>query len=140
MPGDTGPERVLQCGVLWILVAAGGALGASARHALNGLIQARFASSVFPVGIFLVNALGCLTIGLLAGLLASTRLILHEQARTFIVVGVLGGFTTFSSYGLDTLVLARGGHGGLALANAVGQMVVGLTLVWLGFTAGAWRA
>jgi CrcB protein len=123
--------------VIWIAIGAGGALGAMARHALNHLLHGRYGA--FPAGIFLVNALGCLAIGLFAGLLASTRIQVGETGRTFIVVGLLGGFTTFSSYGLDTLTLARGGHLALAVTNAVGQVVVGLAAVWLGFTAASWR-
>jgi hypothetical protein len=68
-----------------------------------------------------------------------TRLHLGELGRTFIFVGVLGGFTTFSTYGLDTYTLFRGGHTGLGLINAVGQTIVGLGAVWLGFAIGAWR-
>jgi CrcB protein len=118
-------------------IGAGGALGAMARHGVNHLLQARFPA--FPAGIFVVNALGCLAIGLFAGLVASSRVQVGEVGRTFVVVGLLGGFTTFSSYGLDTLTLARGGHTGLALANGLGQVAVGLAAVWLGFSAGSWR-
>jgi fluoride exporter len=123
--------------VLWIAIAGGGALGAMARHGVNHLLQGRFAA--FPAGIFLVNALGCLAIGLFAGLVASSRVHVGDVGRTFVVVGLLGGFTTFSSYGLDTLTLARGGQTGLALANGLGQVAVGLAAVWVGFSAGAWR-
>lgn len=108
-----------------------------ARHGVNHLLQGRFLA--FPAGIFLINVVGCLAIGLFAGFLASTRVQMGELGRTFVVVGLLGGFTTFSSYGLDTLTLARAGHTSLALANALGQVVVGLVAVWLGFSAGSWR-
>ena len=124
--------------MLWIAIAVGGGLGAVARHAVNHLFNLRFGAT-FPAGIFLVNAIGCLTIGLLAGLIASTRLHLGEVGRTFVFVGILGGFTTFSSYGLDTYTLFRGGHTGLGLLNALGQVVVGLSAVWLGFAIGDWR-
>jgi CrcB protein len=123
--------------VIWIAVGAGGALGAMARHGVNHLLHGRFPA--VPAGIFIVNALGCLAIGLFAGLLASSRIQVGELGRTFLVVGLLGGFTTFSSYGLDTLTLARGGHTGLALLNGLGQVGVGLAAVWLGFSAGSWR-
>jgi CrcB protein len=123
--------------MIWIAVGVGGALGAIARHAVNQVLQGRF--GVFPAGIFLINALGCLAIGLFAGLLVSARIQVGETARTFIVVGLLGGFTTFSSYGLDTLTLARGGHLALAASNALGQVVVGLAAVWLGFSVASWR-
>src|SRR5215211_3018299 len=111
--------------MLWIAIAVGGGLGAMARHAVNHVFNLRFGGT-FPAGIFVVNAVGCLLIGLLAGLIASTRLHLGELARTFVFVGVLGGFTTFSSWGLDTYTLLRSGHTGMALLNAAGQVVVGV--------------
>ena len=123
--------------MIWLAIGAGGALGAMARHGVNHLLQGRF--QAFPAGIFVVNVAGCLAIGVLAGLVASTRLHIGELGRTFVVVGLLGGFTTFSSYGLDTFTLTRGGHTGLALANALGQAAAGLAAVWLGFSAAAWR-
>jgi fluoride exporter len=125
--------------MLWLVIAAGGALGAAARHGLNVVLHSRFLSTTFPAGIFVVNVVGCATVGLLAGLLAVERFEAGEYLRAFVFVGVLGGFTTFSSFGLDTLVLARGGQAGLAAFNAVGQPVVGLAAVWLGFAAGSWR-
>lgn len=62
-----------------------------------------------------------------------------DTAPTFVVVGLLGGFATFSFYALDALMLARSGHTGLALGNALGQMTVGVAAVWAGFVAGSWR-
>jgi len=123
--------------VIWVAIAVGGALGAMARHAVNHFLQGRYGA--FPAGIFLINAVGCLAIGVFAGLLVSSRIQVGEFGRTFVVVGLLGGFTTFSSYGLDTLTLARGGHMALAMTNALGQVVVGLAAVWLGFSAASWR-
>jgi CrcB protein len=123
--------------VIWVAIAVGGALGAMARHAVNHVLQGRYGA--FPAGIFLVNVVGCLAIGVFAGLLVSARIQVGETGRTFIVVGLLGGFTTFSSYGLDTVTLARGGHMALAVTNALGQVVVGLAAVWLGFSAASWR-
>ena len=123
--------------MIWVAIAVGGALGAMARHTVNHVLQGRYGA--FPAGIFLINAVGCLAIGVFAGLLVSSRIQVGEFGRTFIVVGLLGGFTTFSSYGLDTLTLARGGHMALAVTNALGQVVVGLAAVWLGFSAASWR-
>ena len=123
--------------MIWLAVGVGGALGAMARHLVNGAVQSRF--GLFPGGIFAINVLGCLAIGLLAGLIASSRIQLHETARVFFMVGVLGGFTTFSAYGLDTLTLVRGGHTALAVGNALGQMIAGLTAVWVGFSLATWR-
>jgi len=121
----------------WLAIAAGGALGAIARHALNSLFHGRF--NGFPAGIFVVNILGCLAIGVLAGLLASTRLQIGDVGRNFVIVGLLGGFTTFSSFGLDTFALSRDGHTGLAALNAAGQPLVGMAAVWLGYVVGSWR-
>jgi CrcB protein len=120
--------------VILLAIAVGGGTGAILRHLANHVVQGRFGAS-FPGGIFLVNVAGCLVIGLFAGLIASARIHVGEVARAFVVVGLLGGFTTFSSFGLDTFTLARGGHFGAALFNAVGQLVLGLTAVWLGYAA-----
>jgi CrcB protein len=109
-----------------------------ARHGVNHVIHARYGP--FPFGIFAVNVAGCLAIGVLAGLLAAERVHIGELGRTFLIVGVLGGFTTFSSVGLDTFTLMRGGHVVLALANVACQVVLGLAAVWAGFTAASWRA
>ncbi len=120
----------------WILVGAGGALGAMARHGLNHVVHQRSLASVFPLGIFLINVLGSIAIGLVAGLMASGRLHWAYPARTFVVVGILGGFTTFSSFSLDTLALARDGHVAMALWNVAGQVGLSLVGVWAGFRLG----
>ena len=118
--------------MILLAIAVGGGTGALLRHFANQLVQARFGAN-FPLGIFLVNVVGCFAIGAFAGLIASTRIHVGEVGRTFIVVGILGGFTTFSSFGLDTFTLARGGQVGPALFNAVGQLVFGLAAVWAGY-------
>jgi len=119
--------------MIWLAVGAGGALGAMARHGLNHFIHQRALSQTFPIGIFAINVGGSFVIGVLAGLLAGNRLHLSYAWRTFLIVGFLGGFTTFSSFSLDTLALAREGHTGQALANAAGQVVLSLVGVWAGF-------
>jgi len=124
--------------MIWLVIAAGGAVGAMARHGLNAAVHVRY-SAVLPWGTFVVNALGCLVIGLLAGAIAGTRPHIGEMGRAFLFVGVLGGFTTFSSFGLDTLTLAKSGALWPAAANVVGQVVVGLSAVWLGYGLGSWR-
>jgi CrcB protein len=120
----------------WLLVGVGGAIGAIARHALNHVVHQRWVSSVFPTGIFLINVIGSVVIGAIAGVLASGRVHWSIEARTFVVVGILGGFTTFSSFSLDTLALARDGHVGLALWNVAGQVGLSLLGVWAGFRVG----
>jgi CrcB protein len=119
--------------VTWILIAVGGGLGAMARHLLNSGIHRLAIGSTFPTGIFLVNVIGSAAIGILAGLLASDRVMLSHDARTFLIVGVLGGFTTFSSFSLDTLTLIRSGHMGLATWNVAGQVGLSLAATAIGF-------
>ncbi len=119
--------------MLWLLVGGGGAIGAIARHGLNRLIHQQNLAGTFPLGIFVINVLGSALVGMLSGLIVSGRWSLSIEARTFLIVGVLGGFTTFSSFSLDTLVLARDGHLGQALWNVAGQVGLSLFAVWLGF-------
>jgi len=121
--------------VILLAIAVGGGTGALLRHYANMAVQARFGAA-FPLGIFLVNFAGCLAIGMFAGLISSARISVGEVGRAFIVVGVLGGFTTFSSFGLDTFTLARGGQFGVAAVNAIGQLVFGLAAVWAGYALG----
>jgi CrcB protein len=117
----------------WLAVGAGGALGAMARHALNGWVLRLNLAPGFPAGIFVVNVVGSAAIGLLAGLIASGRLHVSADARTFLMVGLLGGFTTFSSFSLDTLALLRTGQPGLAVVNVIGQVAVSLLAAALGY-------
>jgi fluoride exporter len=118
-----------------LLVGAGGALGSMARH---GVAIARISPSrVVPYATMTVNLAGCLVIGILAGLIASHRLTMTPALRAFVFVGVLGGFTTFSSFGLDTFTLAHGGHTGDAVVNAAIQVAAGCALVAAGYAAGA---
>ena len=121
----------------WIAVGIGGALGSIARHAVNHWTHTHWLSTRFPVGTVLVNVAGCLIIGLLAGWLAVGRIALPFQWREFVFVGLLGGFTTFSTFGLDTLVLARAHSMGSAALNVGLHVGVGLGAVWLGYRLGA---
>ena len=123
--------------MVWLLVGLGGAVGSVARHGLNSLIHQRNLSATFPTGIFAINVLGSAVIGCLAGLIASGRLHWSFEMRTFVFVGVLGGFTTFSSFSLDTLALVRDGHLGQAAWNVVGQVGLSLIAVWAGYRIGA---
>jgi CrcB protein len=119
----------------WIAVALGGALGSMARHWVNLELAHRLERSV-PYATFVVNVVGCVVIGALAGRIAGGRLHLTPAMRAFVFVGVLGGFTTFSSFGLDTFTLGHGGDHAAALWNVVGQVGLGLGGVWLGFYLG----
>jgi CrcB protein len=123
--------------MVWLLVGLGGAVGSMARHGLNHLIHQRNLSAAFPAGIFAINILGSAVIGGLAGLIASGRLHWSFEVRTFVFVGVLGGFTTFSSFSLDTLALVRDGHLGQAVWNVAGQVGLSLLAVWAGYRLSA---
>jgi CrcB protein len=117
-------------------VAAGGALGALARHGLNHLVHTRWPLLRFPAATLAVNVIGCFAIGYVAGLLAAHRVEIRFAWREFIVVGLLGGFTTFSSFGLDTLTLARGGAPGAAVLNVALHVCLGLAAAYGGFGVG----
>ena len=85
---------------------------------------------------FVVNVVGCFVIGALAGRIAAGRLHLIPVVRTFVFVGILGGFTTFSTFGLDTFVLGHSGQHEAAAWNIVGQVGLGVGGVWLGYFLG----
>jgi fluoride exporter len=114
-----------------LLIALGGSIGAVARYGLAGLVQ-RFTTPYFPFGTFVVNIVGCLAFGILAGL-AEQRFALGPAARAFLLIGVLGGFTTFSSFSFETFQLLRDAEIMRATLNAVGQLVAGVFAMWLGF-------
>jgi CrcB protein len=86
-----------------------------------------------PYATAAVNLLGSVAIGILAGLLASGRLTMSPNMRTFVFVGLLGGFTTFSSFMLDTLTLTHAGDRALAMSNVIGQVGAGLIAVYAGY-------
>ena len=117
----------------WIAVATGGALGSLARHTVNHFVGLRWPA--FPVATAIVNLSGCFVIGLLAGLIAERRLTLPFYWREFVFVGILGGFTTFSTFSLDTLVLART-HPGHAALNVALHVIGCLAGVWAGYRLG----
>ena len=118
----------------YVAVALGGAAGASARFFLSGLAHDRFGAS-FPYGTLMVNIVGCFLIGLFMEM-TETRHVISPQARLFFAVGVLGGFTTFSTYSFETLALARDGMMVRAALNAFGSVGLGLGGAWLGMIAG----
>ena len=113
-------------------VGAGGFLGALARYGLSGIVHRFFPQTTFPVGTLTVNLLGCLLIGVLAGLVESRQL-LGPEARVFAMIGLLGGFTTFSTFGYETFALLRDGENLRATANVGLSVVLGLAFVWLGY-------
>jgi CrcB protein len=120
----------------FVIIAIGGALGSMARHGVGIAIARVSPARVTPYATMTVNLAGCLVIGLLAGLIASHRLAMTPALRAFVFVGVLGGFTTFSSFGLDTFTLAHGGRTGAAAVNVAVQVAAGCALVAAGYAAG----
>jgi CrcB protein len=115
--------------ILW--VGLGGFVGASLRYA-TGLFVGRFtADSPFPLGTFVVNIVGCLLIGFLAGI-ADSRELLNDTARAFVFTGMLGAFTTFSTFSYETMGLFQNGQTSPALTNLGLQIILGLLAVWGG--------
>ena len=123
-----------------LLIGAGGFLGSVLRYLISGFAQMLSQSIAFPYGTLAVNVLGCFCIGFLSELFDARSLVCPDT-RAFLVVGILGGFTTFSAFGNETMNLIRGGDLALALLNVGAQVLVGLGAVWLGSTlaSGIWR-
>lgn len=117
--------------VTLLLIGLGGAIGSTARYLVSALVL-RATTPYFPYGTFVVNVLGCALFGAIVGL-AQHRVALSPDARAFLLVGVLGGFTTFSTFAFDTLSLLRDAQPAAALVNALGQLLVGVAAVWVGF-------
>lgn len=116
--------------VRWILVFLGGGLGSLIRFELGGIVQAR-AGFAFPWGTLVVNVLGCLTIGLLATWI-DERDGGGAETRMFLVAGLLGGFTTFSSFGLETFRLLEEARYAAAFGNAAGSVILCLMAASIG--------
>lgn len=120
----------------WIFLGSG--LGGIARFALSGLAAHRFGET-FPWGTLIVNVSGSFIIGFIATLTEPEgRFLVGASTRHFLIAGILGGFTTYSSFSLQTLALARGGEWLRAGANATGTFVICFLAVWLGFLCAAW--
>lgn len=102
------------------------------RYFTSTTLQKLINPGFFPIGTFCVNMIGCLLIGFIAQL-SEARAVFSPEFRIFLLVGVLGGFTTFSSFGYETVQLIRNGEILLALANAVGQLILGLIMVYIGY-------
>lgn len=120
-----------------LFVAVGGAVGSVLRYLLGTWIQSVSKSIDFPFGTLTVNLIGCFVIGFLSQL-AEARSAFTSESRALVFVGILGGFTTFSSFGNDTINLLRDGETFNALANVGANVILGLLLVWLGRTVAFW--
>lgn len=119
---------LIQC----LVVGAGGALGAILRY-LGFLAWRRFGIWPYvPLATMAVNLIGCLLIGWLTGLVIA-RDVIHPLWRLFLIAGLLGGLTTFSTFGMETVLLARDQSAAMALVYAAIQVVLGIGLAWVGF-------
>ena len=114
------------------LIGLAGFIGTLSRYWMSGVIAKRYGET-FPMGTLVVNLLGCFLVGLFFYLLEE-RFLVNQTLRTIILMGFLGGFTTFSSFGLQTFTLLQDGEFGLALLNLSLANFLGLVLVWAGYT------
>ena len=117
-----------------LLVALGGAVGSVARYKLSGLVLHHTIDWRFPAGTFAVNVVGCLAAGVLAAL-AGKHDMLSPVVRLLLFTGLLGGFTTFSAFGLETVHLLKRGDVAVAAANVVLSVIAGLAALWLGMAS-----
>ncbi|HJT26949.1 MAG TPA: fluoride efflux transporter CrcB [Pyrinomonadaceae bacterium] len=114
-----------------IFIALAGVIGTLTRYWLAGFVARQYGEN-FPWGTLIVNLIGSFLAGALYHL-AEERLLISPTARTVILIGLIGGFTTFSSYGLQTFTLLRDGQIGLATLNVAVSNVLGLLMVWMGY-------
>ena len=114
-----------------LLVGFGGSIGSMLRYVVGNYVQQATKSVGFPYGTLTVNIVGCFVIGFFSQLV-DTRAIFTAESRAFVFVGLLGGFTTFSSFGNESINLFRNGEDILALANIGVHILLGLGAVWLG--------
>lgn len=122
---------------MYLAIAVGGALGTVARYFLSGVIADAFGQT-FPWGTLIVNVSGSFVIGLFAALTGPDgRFLVSGMTRQFVMIGICGGYTTFSSFSIQTLNLANDGEWLYAGANIAGSVVLCLIFVWIGAAVGA---
>jgi CrcB protein len=114
-----------------LLIGLGGFVGTILRYFLGGLVQSGAGTSAFPWGTLTINLLGCFGIGLLAEL-SEARGFLRPEMRGFLMVGILGGFTTFSAFANETVNAVRDAAMMIALVNILASVGLGLVAVWAG--------
>ncbi|HEX2696772.1 MAG TPA: fluoride efflux transporter CrcB [Anaerolineales bacterium] len=115
----------------FLLVGVGGFVGSILRYWFSGAVQQWLQNAVFPFGTLAVNVIGCFVIGFLSQL-AEARGVFTEETRALVFVGVLGGFTTFSTFSNETMNFLRDGEMLSAFWNIGTHLVLGLGAVWLG--------
>ena len=117
-----------------ILIGLAGLAGTLLRYWLSGYVARQYGET-FPWGTIVVNLIGCLVTGAVF-YVTEERFMVNPTVRAVILIGLLGGFTTFSAYGLQTFVLLRDGEYALATLNIVTSNVLGMLMVWAGYALG----
>lgn len=125
-----GMDRVL-------LVGLGGFVGAVLRYVLGGLVHRYLDAARFPYGTLTVNLLGCLAIGFLAGM-ADACGAFTPESRVFVFIGMIGAFTTFSTFSYETMSFLRDGQTLAAVVNVALHVLLGLAAVWAGDALSRW--
>ena len=120
-----------------LYVGLGGFVGSVLRYWVGSAVQQAANNPAFPLGTLTVNLIGCLVIGFLSQL-ADMRGVFTPEARLFVFVGILGGFTTFSTFGNETMNFLRGGESLPALLNIGAHIFAGLAAIWLGRSIAFW--
>jgi CrcB protein len=118
-----------------LLVGTGGFAGSIARYLIGGLVTQASGAARFPFATLVVNVTGCLVIGALAAF-AQRENVLASGTRLFLFTGLLGGYTTFSAFAYETLVLGREHAWAAAAVNVLAQIALGLGAVWVGYRLG----
>jgi fluoride exporter len=135
-PACRAAERRRMSFTTYLWVALGGAIGSVARYGCSSLVASWFGET-FPLGTLIINVIGSFVIGFFATVTGPDgRLLVPGDMRQFVMVGICGGYTTFSSFSYQTLTLAQDGEFARAGANVVGSVVLCLLAVWLGWAAG----
>lgn len=114
-----------------LAIGIGGFIGSIARYSTGVLVERIFDTHVFPHATLIVNVVGCLVIGLLGGLVEDMPVTSHAL-QLFLIVGLLGGFTTYSAFGYQTISLAQEGRVAFSLLNVCAHLALGLGAVWIG--------
>jgi fluoride exporter len=117
-----------------IFIALAGLVGTLLRYWLSGFVARQYGET-FPWGTMAVNLIGCLLTGVVF-CLTEERFLVSPTLRTVVLIGLRGGFTTFSSYGLQTFTLLRDGEFGFAILNVIASNILGLFMVWIGYVLG----